>query len=717
MLNHTRTSLPIAKVLLTSILLTLVGCGGGGAAKDVKSGGEAIASSLLAASSVSVNLSSHTSSSDSSSSHSAIAKNSSSSASVLLGGTIQGKPLNLMADVSTLIGTPPGASGPGLQRSFNRPTASVSDGTNLYVTDANNHIVRKIVIASGVVSTLAGSIDQPGYRDGIGTAAGFDFLNGITTDGINLYVTESSNTIRKIVIATGQVTTLAGLASQRGGNTDGIGTGARFSGPVGITTDGKNLYVADSNNRTIRQVVIATGEVTTLAGSAVNGVGDGPGSEAGFWRPEAIATDGKNLYVADSSNGKVRQIVIASRLVSTLEGKEGVALALQSPDAIIVQDKNLYIVDSATCNIVKIIIATQETSTFAGSGCSWETAEELRAVDKFHAPSGISSDGKNLYITETYDNTIKKIALATAEVSRLAGTLAMREGGVDGMGSAASIYSPGNITSDGTHLYVLEENTIRKIEIATAAVTTLAQLSSESDSSHSLSGITTDGLNLYVTDIYTVRGWSYQRIPTFSIRKIVIATGEVRTIATVERSFPARSFSYEFAEPVAITSDGINLYMCDGQAHIIQKLDLATYEVSRFAGNGSDFGDAEGNALAVSFDWPESITSDGKNLYIADGDSIRRIVIATGLVSTLAEVNSPEHITTDGTHIFVTSSDDAIYKIVIATGSTSLLAGTASVAGSADGVGAAARFNALSGITSDGLSLYVSDSETIRKIQ
>jgi len=88
-----------------------------------------------------------------------------------------------------------------------------------------------------------------------GTAARFSAPNGITTDGTNLYVTDTGNsTIRKIVISTGVVTTLAGSSAGSSGSTDGTGTSARFYSPYGITTDGTNLYVADTFNHTIRKI-------------------------------------------------------------------------------------------------------------------------------------------------------------------------------------------------------------------------------------------------------------------------------------------------------------------------------------------------------------------------------------------------------------------------------------------------------------------------------
>ncbi len=138
----------------------------------------------------------------------------------LMGGAIQGTVLSLSTAVTTLAGSSLGSTdATGTSASFNGPIGITTDGTNLYVAD-RNHRIRKIVISTGVVTTLAGSSE--GSTDATGTSASFNNPNGITTDGTNLYVAEQSNhRIRKIVISTGVVTTLAGSSS---GSTDATGT-------------------------------------------------------------------------------------------------------------------------------------------------------------------------------------------------------------------------------------------------------------------------------------------------------------------------------------------------------------------------------------------------------------------------------------------------------------------------------------------------------------
>jgi hypothetical protein len=219
---------------------------------------------------------------------------------------------------------------------FTQPIAITTDGSNLFIADANNNKIRRMVISSGVVTTLAGP--GPGCAftcpasdgDGTGTIARFSSPDGIYTDGTSVYVSDRlNNKIRKITISTGLVSTIAGPAAgtTTAGDADGVGNAASFNEPRGITGDGTYLYVADSLNRKIRKILIASGAVTTIAGpaagcypSCTNADTDGTGSSARFGQPWGITNDGTNLYVADALGNKLRKIVIQSGLVTTVAG-------------------------------------------------------------------------------------------------------------------------------------------------------------------------------------------------------------------------------------------------------------------------------------------------------------------------------------------------------------------------------------------------------------
>jgi DNA-binding beta-propeller fold protein YncE len=125
------------------------------------------------------------------------------------------------------------------------------------------------------------------------------------------------------VVATGVVTTLAGMAGMPPGSADGTGSAARFNYPDALACDGDNLYVVDARNNTIRRLVISSRVVTTIAGTAgMRDVTDGVGAAARFYNLIAAVADGAgNVYVTDGS--VIRQIVLSTANVTTLVGVQG----------------------------------------------------------------------------------------------------------------------------------------------------------------------------------------------------------------------------------------------------------------------------------------------------------------------------------------------------------------------------------------------------------
>jgi len=621
------------------------------------------------------------------------------------------------------------------------------------------------------VSHLAGSVGGFGSSDGVGSTASFRNPYGITSDPNNmnvLYVADwGNNTIRKIEINTGTVTTIAGSAGKTG-SIDGIGSAARFNKPKGITTDGNNLYVVDQGNYTIRKIVISTGVVSTFAGypgssASVNGIG----TNARFRSPVDVTTDNNNLYVTDQNDYTIRKIVISTRDVSTLAGLSGTSGTADGTSlgrfsdlrGIVTDGTSLYVSDGT--RIRKVIIATGEIISLAGDASSGGFADGTGSAARFYWPYGITSDGNNLYVTDVKYHTIRQIVIATAVVTTIAGTTTLTPGYLDGFGTAASFGTPYSITinSTNTNLFVTEysNNSIRTISLGTKRVSTLAGSVLTTGSADNTgteaqfnlpSGITISGENMYVSDLNNKK-----------IRKIVISTGVVSTFAGTgtqsvvdDTDGNISTITSNIHSPRGITSDAANIYFCDQSC--IRKIVIATGDVITIAGSVSGSADdADGypnpNAIPpiseATFKNPFGITTDGINLYVADtgNHTIRKIVISTGVVTTIAGIAgthgssdgvaisatfyAPRDITTDGTYLYVTDQvNHTIRKIVISTGTVTTIAGLAGSTGSADdlngypsgGTDSEARFYYPSNINSDGVNLYLSDgsNHTIRKI-
>jgi sugar lactone lactonase YvrE len=289
---------------------------------------------------------------------------------------------------------------------------------NIYVADYNNQTIRKIT-PGGVVSTIAGKAGVSGSADGVGSNARFSGPYGVAVDyNGNVYVAEYSNhTIRKIT-PSGMVTTLAGKAGVSG-SADGIGSNARFYYPYGIAvnTAGTVIYVADTNNNTIRKITPG-GVVTTFACSAGQaGSNDGLGSSARFNFPTSVAVDlAGNVYVADFSNQTIRKI---------------------SPGGAV--------------------------STLAGVAGEYGNNDGVGSNARFGNPYGIAVDlSGNVYVAEYGNQLVRKIS-SGGQVTTLGG-LVNHDEIVDGRGSAARFYSPYGIAVDlSGNLYVADYYyTVRK---------------------------------------------------------------------------------------------------------------------------------------------------------------------------------------------------------------------------------------------------------------
>ncbi len=287
---------------------------------------------------------------------------------------------------------------------------------------------------------------------------------------------------------------------------------ATFNHPTDITTDGTDFYVADYTNNAIRKVTTSGGitKVTTLQCTDVDT------SVTGFHFPFSltISPDGKQLYVVDSGLNAIRVVTLDTKSVITIGSTTGVAGSVDSavktdvrfnrPTGITTDGDNLYVTDSGNHSIRRIDIKKNyAVSTMAGTSGAIGSTDGAPRDARFNLPQRITTDRSSLFVTDFMNRTIRKIDIVTGTVSTLAGKPGPLETATDGIGAAAHFNQPNGITTDGTNLYVTDSylNTIRKIVIATGAVTTI---STPNRSLHTPIGITTDGVSLFVTDTYNV---------------------------------------------------------------------------------------------------------------------------------------------------------------------------------------------------------------------
>jgi DNA-binding beta-propeller fold protein YncE len=224
-----------------------------------------------------------------------------------------------------------------------------------------------------------------------------------------------------------------------------------FPGKILADAKGDRLFIADSNhNRLV--ITKLDGTLIETIGTGTAGAADGVFEKASFYRPQGIALDGDSLYVADTENHLIRRVDLRAKTVETVAGTgkqardyfrqgPGRTIDLSSPWDLQLVGKQLYITMAGTHQIWKLDLEKQEVSTFAGSGQEARQDGPLLAAG-FAQPSGITSDGKKLYIADSEANIIRAIDIASGQVETLVGGDLFEFGDVDGKGDDVRLQHP-----------------------------------------------------------------------------------------------------------------------------------------------------------------------------------------------------------------------------------------------------------------------------------
>jgi DNA-binding beta-propeller fold protein YncE len=301
---------------------------------------------------------------------------------------------------------------------YNASPAGVALSSYETIYFAEQGIHRVQMVRDGQVTTVAGT-GVPGYADGAALQAEFSYPRAlaISPNGGAIYVADCENN-RIRMIRDGQVTTVAGSGMR--GYADGAALQAQFNGPTGlaISPNGGAIYVADYGNHRIR--MIRDGQVTTVAGSGVDGYADGAALQAQFNNPArlAISPNGGAIYVADYENNRIR--MIRDGQVTTVAGSgvqgyaDGAALQAQFyyPTGLEISPNGgaIYVADYGN-HCIRMIRDGQVT-TVVGSGVpGYADGGALQA--QFNLPKGlaISPNGGAIYVADCANNRLRMICI------------------------------------------------------------------------------------------------------------------------------------------------------------------------------------------------------------------------------------------------------------------------------------------------------------------
>ncbi len=334
------------------------------------------------------------------------------------------------------------------------------------------------------VSTLAGGAG--GFQDGVGTNAKLSDPTGLAFDVMgNMFISDRANQRIRMITPAGVVTMAAG--SGAAGFADGSGVAASFNSPQGVCVDQSTgiVYIADVGNHRIRQ--LHNGMVSTLAGSGVAGWADGVGVAAIFNRPSGVACDSSGtVYIGDTSNSRVRRIVVSTRQVSTLGGGTtsgftngfGTLALFRNPEGLRwIPSSNMVLVADISNNAIRQISASGAVTTVAGTGAAG-TMDGTALTATFTVPCDVIVDASgNIYVNDNGAGTIRKISVSgsVTTVAGLAGSWGQAY--ADGFGSSARFSAPNRLALDRRGiLYVGDHpaNRVRAVRVNGASSTCAA---------------------------------------------------------------------------------------------------------------------------------------------------------------------------------------------------------------------------------------------------
>lgn len=349
--------------------------------------------------------------------------------------------------ISTYVGTGvlgySGDGGAATSAQIYQPYALVFDPSgNLYLSDGADNVVRKVAAATGVISTYAGSFQgllSGGFSGNGGAATSAHFYGpfGLALDAVgNLYVSDSANnTIRKVSAESGVISGFAGNAMLHGtarGTYTGDGGQAINAGinhPFKIVFDTSgNLYLCDTENHVVRRVAAGTGTMTTVAGTGQAGSsGDGGlATAAQLYNPEGITFDSAgNLYLTDQANNTVREVNVATGVITTVAGGGTPSLSgagdgglatqasLRSPqDVAFDAVGDMIIADTSNHVIRRVKKVTGIIETIVGTMQGYGGDGGLASAAKLNNPNGLAFDAAgNLYISDGANSRIRKVVV------------------------------------------------------------------------------------------------------------------------------------------------------------------------------------------------------------------------------------------------------------------------------------------------------------------
>ena len=613
------------------------------------------------------------------------------------------------------------------------------------IADTENHRIRKVDIATGLITTFAGN-GSPGYSgdDGPATDASINYPKGLCADQSgNVFIADTLNhRIRKVDL-NGIITPFAGNGSSGYSGNGGPATAASMDEPHSVAVDGLgNVYIADTKNHRIR-MVDTSNIMSPFAGSGNNNYQESTDEDvlattASLNEPNGVYVDASgNVFIADTENCMIRKVDASTNLIRRVagavsggnpscgysgDGGQATLAQLNKPRSVYVDtNDNIYIADDDNHRIRKVA-PDGIITTIAGNGVGGYGGDGGPATSALlYNPKGVWVDEEgNVLIADTENNRLRKIGVSPEDIATVAGDGSAGYSGDDGPATLASLKKPHAVciheAAAPAYLVIADPSNhrIREVDLTTGIITKVAGTLWSGYNGDNIDatwarlyypfGVHVDAShNIYIADTYNHR-----------IRKVDGKTGIITTVAGIGyKGFsgdggPATNARLRYPFNVFLDSAG-NIYIVDTFNYRIRKVDAATKIITTVVGDGAaKFRGDGGLAIDASIKKSYDVMVDSAgNLFIADTHShvIRKVDAETGIINTVvgqgdnagfegdgglatdAKLNSPTGVYVDasGNIYAVDTKNDVIRKVDATTNIINTVAGNGTAGFSGDG--------------------------------
>ena len=570
-----------------------------------------------------------------------------------------------------------GVKGGAAQAFLNGPyDIAVDKAGNVYFSDYNNFVIRK-VDTTNTITTIAGEQGQCNYNGDGAPATKFNLCHpvGIALDstGADLYIGDAQNfRIRKLVLASDTISTFAGTGVEGFAGDGGPALSAELNYPYGIAIDkAGDVFIADSDNYVIREITKSNGFINTIAGTPKTpgfGGDGGAATSALINVVYALTVDstGKTVTFPDYYNQRVRQFTVKGTINTVAgngtagffgDGGAATSAELNYPQGIVgTSTTQQFLVADTNNTRIREFTVGSTIDTVAGNG-STTVPTLMTGVPPsgvvLSDPYGVFEDkSQNIWVSEITNQMVRELVHSTDLVDFFAGNGQYGYSGDGGPATQAELRYPSNSAEDSNgNVYIADQNNclIREVSAKNGDISTFAGLVVNGSPQCGYDGDGGPAINAKLAAVTGVFVDSNNNVYIADRTNCVVrevSGGNISTIAGIggkcayggDAGLAVDAFLYY---PTSIATDPAgNIFIADEYNCRIREVNVATGIINTVAGNGGCSYTGDGPATQEEIAYPQGIAVDANdNLFIGDTNNhIVRWVSAGGLMTTIAGI-------------------------------------------------------------------------------